>query len=315
MGTVLKIVSWPYRMVKRNAAAAISRIRSNTALGKVLDSMSLVPLGGSVIMILVSLIMFIIQNGFGIQIDTIKSKGLWDAISSSSGSSVWTKGTSGYFYNVWICAAIGLVFLTLTVFAAIDVYRHGSTGKKVAFTITAAFLAAGIATLVFGLTAFIDAVLLPFIGLGEIVVSGIVLMVILSKNGFFKSAFINTLFYLTAAPLTVLIVENLIGLVAFAVVMIVMAVALIFFGSALGSGSSESAAPAPAAAKADPAAEKALKKKQGRMAQLQNEIENLNDSIDGYNHKRLGYFGVDPDYCRRKRAEKLLELEQLRAQA
>ena len=313
MGTVLKIVSWPFRLVKGNLVRTIDRIRSNTALGKVLDSMSLVPLGGSIVMILVCLIMFIIQNGFGIQIDTIKSKGLWDAVSSSSGNSVWTKGTSGYFYNVWICAFIGVVFLTLTVFAAIDVYRHGSTGKKVAFTITAAFLAAGIATLVFGLTAFIDAVLLPFIGLGETLVAGIVLMVILSKIGFFKSAFINTAFYFAAAPLTVLIIENLIGLVAFAVVMIVMAVALIFFGSALGSGSSESAAPS--AAKADPAAEKALKKKQGRMTQLQNEIKNLDDSLEGHAHKRLGYFGVDPNYCIRKRAEKIRELEQLRAQA
>lgn len=313
MGTVLKIVSWPFRMAVRNAGSTIERIKSSTALGKLLNSLSLVPMGGSIIMILVAIIMFIIQNGFGIQIDTIKSRGLWDAVNTRSSGSVWTKGTSGYFYNVWIAAFIGVIFLALTVFAAIELYKYGSKGRKTGFTISAVFLIAGIATFVFGLAAMTDAVAVPLAGLGVMSAAGIASLILLSKSSFFKSSFINTAFFFTAAPLTVLIIENIIGLVGFAIVLIIMAVAFLIFGSALTSSGSETSGSAPAATP-DPAAAKALRKKHERMTQLQNEIDQCNKSIEGHAKGQLGYFGVDPKYCARKAWEKRQELEQLRAQ-
>lgn len=313
MGTLLRIISWPYRVAVRNVIITIENIKENTVLGKILNSMSLVPTGGSVILFLVSLIVFIFTNGFGRQVSILKTHGLWDSVSSSSGEAVWTSGTAGYFYNVWLLGIVGVIFLALTVSAVIGIYRNASKGRKIALSIFTFLLAAS--GTVFGLsftTVLQGNAYLQNISFGVCAVSLIAFIVILSWNEYFKSSLISSATFLATAPLTVLVIENIIGLVAFAIALIIMLVVGLFFGSALTSSSPESSAPA--TAKPDPAAEKELKKKQGRMTQLQNEIKNLDDSIEGHAEKRLGYFGVDPKYCSRKRAEKKKELEQLMTQ-
>ena len=310
MGTVLRIISWPYRMVTKNAVGTIDEIKGNTTLRKLLNSMALLPLGGSVVMFLVAIVMFIINNGFGQQINLLKT-GWWDAISSSSQDTVWTTGTSGYFYNMWISIAVGVVFLALTVFAAIDLFKEGTTGRKIAFTICGILLLGGVGTLVFGLVALVDAVIVPMIGLGVTVITGICCIVMLSMNDYYLSSVINTIFFFTIAPFTVLIIENLIGIVAFVLALVVMGIAFMIFGSALGSTSSSSA---PAASSEDPMKARERKKKQDRMAQLQNEIDQHHRSIKGHNNKEFGYFYVDTKVTANAAARKQKELDQLRAE-
>ena len=311
MGTVLRIISWPYRLVAKNAVGTIDEIKGNTTLRKLLNSMALLHLGGSVVMFLVAIISFVIQNGFGHQIELMKG-GLWDAISSSSQDTVWTTGTSGYFYNMWISIAVGVVFLALTVFAAIDLFKEGTTGRKIAFTICGILLLGGVGTLVFGLVALVDAVIVPMIGLGVTVITGICCIVMLSMNDYYLSSVINTIFFFTIAPFTVLIIENLIGIVAFVLALVVMGIAFMIFGSTLGSGSSTSSAPA--VSSEDPMKARERKKKQDRMAQLQNEIDQHHRSIKGHNNKEFGYFYVDTKVTANAAARKQKELDQLRAE-
>lgn len=311
MGTILRIVSWPYRMVTKNAVAMIDEIKGNTTFRKMLYSMSLLPLGGSIVMFLVAIISFIIQNGFGQQVELMKS-GLWDAISSSSKDTVWTTGTSGYFYNMLICIAVGAVFLAMTVFAAIDLFKEGSNGRKIAFTICGILLLGGVGTLVFGLVALVDAVVVPLIGLGVTVITGIACIVILSMNDYYLSSVINTIFFMVIAPFTVLVIENILGIVAFVLALVVMGIAFMIFGSALGSTSSSSA---PAASSEDPMKARERRKKEERMTKLSNEIKQHERNVEGHAKKELGYFYVDTKYNVNQAAKKRKELEQLRAQA
>ena len=306
MKTALRIIGTPYAKVATNLRTTIREIREDGTLGKVLNSLSLIPLGGSIIMMVIALIVFIAKNGFGRQIELLKTN-WWDAVTSSD-SGIWTVGTSGYFYNMWICIALGALLLALGTFAAINLFKEGSKVKKIVFAISGILFVPALVSTIIGSVK--DNLVLAFVGLGVSIVTGIVCLVILGKTDYFKSCIVNNICFFAVAPATLLIIENIIGIVAFVITLAVIGIVGLIFGSSLGSGSGT----ASVSSGTDTRAAKENRKKQNEIARLKNEIEKSERNIKGYYNKELTCGTVDPKYWSNHADKARKEIERLNAQ-
>ena len=318
MKLITKIMTFPYSVTVNNAISAINAIRDNeneTAF-RVFSGVSLIPLATSIVMFLVSLITFIVTAGYGIQVDLVKSEGL------GALNSVWTSGTVGFFYNKWLCLALGIVFIAMVGIAAVDLYRSAETWKKIIFSINLALFA-----LVSGFIAFIavdDAnfnLVRNLFGLEDsnsmtiamMVVFGVELLlsiglvVFLSKFGTFLSCFINTIFYFAVAPLTLLIIENLIGFVFFAITMLIIFIVGSFLLSSIN------VEPKSDAEFAKEQEEKQRQKTKKKIEMLEYDVAKREEAVRRHNKGEFGYqTGIDPKVCARINSQKMEEAKRLR---
>lgn len=307
MKTALKIIGLPYAMVAGNTASTIKEIKDSSTFGKILNSLALIPFGGSVVMMITALIMFIANNGFGMQIARLKA-GWWDALTSSN-NSIWTMGTSGYFYNLWTYIAAGALLLALGTFAGIEIFKNSSNVKKIVFAISAAlFIPATVLTVV-ALNIEINLVL-SFVSLGVSIVSGIISFIFLMKTDYFKSFIINAVCFFAVAPFTLLVIENFICLVAFVIALAVIGITGLVFLSSVSSQSGT----ASASNSNDVRTAKENRKKQNEIARLQNKIQQSERNLEGYYNKELSYGTVDTKYWSNQAANARKELERLNAQ-
>ena len=127
---VMNRVRWPFRLVRNTAAETISEIRDDSVnkdrVYTIMNIVSLLPLITAVVVFVVAMISFTVNSGFAIQIDMVK-KDFFGSLSD-----IWTSGTSGYFYNMWLCLAVGISYLVICSAAVIDAYR-GLDGKGKVF--------------------------------------------------------------------------------------------------------------------------------------------------------------------------------------
>lgn len=120
-----------------------SKVEKKTAQ-KIFNMMAWYPMVMAIGVFLVALISFIVNSGFANEIALIKSEGL-GAIED-----IWTEGTSGYFYNPWICISVGAVYLVLAVKALIGFYKSSSS-VKVKFTFYLILVNLGVAAEIYGM--------------------------------------------------------------------------------------------------------------------------------------------------------------------
>lgn len=318
MKLITKIMTFPYRITVNNAISAINTIRDNeteTAF-RVFSGVSLIPLATSIVMFLVSLITFIVTAGYGIQVDLVKAEGL------GALNSVWTSGTVGFFYNKWVCLALGIVFIAMVGIAAVDLYRSAETWKKIIFSINLALFAlvSGVLAFVavddrnftalknlFGLEDSNSMTIAMMIVFGVELLLSIGLVVFLSKFGTFLSCFINTIFYFAVAPLTLLIVENLIGFVIFAITML-----LIFIAGSIFLGSIDTT-PKSDAEFAKEQEEKQRQKTKKKIEMLEYDVAKREEAVRRHNKGEFGYqTGIDPKVCARINSQKMEEAKRLR---
>ncbi len=327
MKFVLNLVSLPYLMVIENAAKAIDAIRgSRNAEHKikdlVLNILSILPLIAAAVVFLVSIISFIAGGFYGDQINMVKD-GFFDALSN-----VWTSGNAGNFYSLWALIPVGASLITITVFAAIGLYKNGSKIRKALFTATTIILNITLsAAILLGYNVSVKDLVMDLFNFSRhselfpiIVATGITAFVIavidsiiLSKDSLYTGCFGNTLFCLTIAPLTCLIVENLIGVIAFVIFTVVFYVVGNFAGNALFSGEMPSAEEMDR--KADMAKEeKARAKIKDRIEYLKHENEKRDKAVKGHYEKKLGCFGVDPKSCHNANVKAQKEIDYLQSQ-
>ena len=316
---VMNLVRWPFRLVRNNAAETISEIRDDSVnkdrVYTIMNIVSLLPLITAVVVFLVAMISFTVNSGFAIQIDMVK-KDFFGSLSD-----IWTSGTSGYFYNMWLCLAVGISYLVICSAAVIDAYR-GLDGKgKVFLTVILVLF-----NTVFGTFYFVaenDTKVFNFMqdlfGLGRDTCTGIMIglfiatIVLAVVCTWFLAAYrpllsglINTVFYYLAAPLCCVLVQNIIGVV----IAVILFGLCFFFGSAvkgIGEGSS-----APSAG--TPSVSKSSAKKQQRIKTLEKNIEGRNKAVRGHNRGEIGYFGVDAKACASANNNDMAEINRLKAE-
>ncbi len=337
MKFVLNLASLPYRMVIRNAVMTVGAIKnSRNAEHKVktlvLNILSVLPLIVAAVVFMVSIISFIAGGFYADQINMIKD-GFFDALSN-----VWTSGNAGNFYSLWSLIPVGAAFLALTAMATIDLFKNRSKGKKAAFIIVTSVMAvAASIAVVLGLSFEAKEFVADFMGIssrsdeivgiiaifaGVSVVMAVVDAIMLSKHTEYARCLINSIFCLTVAPLTCLIVENLIGIIAFVIFTVVFFVVGNFTGNAMFSGSASNGGSAFNGGSASNGGSSVgtgvsssdSKRKANRIAILENEIRKSEKNLDLYNNRRFNIQGegVDPKYWSSRANKARAELESLK---
>ena len=289
---------------------SIFKIKENSTTGTVLNILSVIPFAGAAITAIAAITMFIINKGFGKQIELLKA-GWWDALTSQD--NVWTLGTCGYFYNMWSVIAAGALLIALGIFAAIELYRYGSAGKKIVFSVSGILLVPALALTVISFIREINLVL-SFVSLGISVVSGIICLVLLSGEDYFKRFIFAAVCFFAAAPLIVLIIENIIGIAAFIILLALIGIGCLIFGAASGSGSgssSYSGSSSNSGSGSHGSTSREAKKKQNRIAELQNDIRKSERNLEGYYNKEFSYGSVDPKYWSKRAAKAREELRKI----
>lgn len=321
---VMNLVSFPYKMAFANTAETVSEIRNGSEGEKktshrVFNSMALFPMVMAIGVFLYAIISFIAGSGFANEISMLKSEGI------SAISDIWTSGTAGYFYNIWFCIPVAAVLMALAGMAVIRFYKKATVAKKTVFTILLVLVNLGAAVAGFAMISevgFADAfrmigidsntsLIIALVMSGVAVISSIVCTVMLSGEGAFIRGFVSTVFFFTVAPLTCLVIENLIGLVVFAVVLVVMWVA----GTILGT----SIAPTPKSEAQLQAednmrrAKKEQQKKSDRIAALENQIDGYGKTLDKHYKGEFLIDTVDTKYVHKKMLEAQAEIESLKS--
>ena len=290
-----KILLYPYTLIIGNIASTIDSIKGDDGeepglSKKIFNILSLIPFAAGIVMFLITLISFIAGGGFVKEIEIVKSEGL------GAVSSIWTAGNVGLFYIPWLCIAVGAVFLAFLVVAAIDLYKNATTLKKILFSVVAGLFVAiavilictafnenvlGSIISIFGVTPDHGNVMnSAIIGMGIDLILAIVLSIMMSSYKPFVRCFINEVFYFAIAPVTGLIIINLIGLVIFAIVMVIIWVAGLILGNSLlgsdsGAGSSGSAPVSSGPSSAEKAAQAKKEAKEREENKRTNELESL----------------------------------------
>ena len=324
MKLALRIMSFPYRLIVNNTVGAIRDIKDNageegTVKRKIFNAIALVPFAASIVVFIIALISFIVGGGFAQEVDLVKSEGF------GALNDIWTTGTSGLFYNPWISIGVGVVFASMLVIAAIDLYLNAATWKKIVFSVvfalfaalSSAFTAAAIDDSNFdamlklvGATDSNGITIAMLIGLGLELILAVAIMLLLKGFTPFTRCFVNTVFYFAIAPLTCLLIENIIGLAVFAVLMTVIVIAGNIAGHSLDSTPEEDAA-REQAYEAEKAA-KERKKKLDRIEMLEYDIKKRNEAVRKHYKGEFGYGTIDPKECAKVNRRKAEEAQQLR---
>ena len=256
MHIISKILLFPYTLTYNNTVDTFKDIKgdieSKGIARKVYNFISLIPFVAGIVMFLISVITFIAGGGFAKEIDLVKTEGL------GSINHIWTTGNTRYFYIPLLCIIVGVVFLALLIVAAIDLYKRDTMFRKILFTILALlFVADTVLIMSIAFNPNVMYSILGIFGLGkgnnhESIALGIIMLVdlalaiglavLLSRFKPFVRCFVNEIFYFAIAPLTCLIVINIIGLVIFAVVMLIIWIVGMILGSSMTSSSSGSSA-------------------------------------------------------------------------
>lgn len=321
LGLVLGLAGLPYKLAVTATASAVSGIRYGTKgekkSYKIFNIMALLPMVMAIGVFLFAIISFTAGSGFADEIAMVKSEGV-GAIND-----IWTSGTSGYFYNIWVSVPVAAILLVLAVKAVIRLYKNASVVKKTFFTIFLVLINIGAFLTCFGIineVGLADAAEMigidgdlsfPIAAIMGIVaaICSIVCSFMLVDEEAFISGFINTVFYFTIAPLTCLIVENLIGLIVFAVVIVILLVTGNIFGASI-SPSVQSEAEIQAADTARRAM-KEQRKKQDRIEILENRIRSYRELLEKHYKNELILDNVDPDSVNREIKKAQAELNSL----
>lgn len=324
MKLALRILSFPYRLIVNNTAGAIRDLKDNsgdegTVSRKIFNGLSLVPLATSIVVFIIALVSFIVGGGFAHEVELVKADGF------GALHDIWTTGTSGLFYNPWICIGVGVVFAAMLVIAAIDLFLYDATWKKILFSVLFVLFAALSATFtvaalddskfnamlsLVGATDSNGIMIAMLIGLGVELILAVAIMLLLKGFTPFTRCFVNTVFYFAVAPLTCLIIENIIGLVIFAVLMTIIFIAGNIAAHSLDSTPEEDAA-REKAYEAEKI-EKERKKKQDKIEMLEYDIKKRNEAVRKHNKGEFGYGAIDPKECAKVNRRKAEEAQRLR---
>ena len=233
MKTILTILAFPFKLVANNTVQSFRDIKDSDVdvPSKIFGIASLLPIAASVVMFIIAIINFAVTGGFTNEVNMVLKDGLLVAVQK-----IWTTGTAGFFYNPWVCIGVGAILLITSCVAVIDLYRFAATWKMVVFSIilplinvlAGLFIYSAVSDdnfnnllKIIGIKGNNDGItiaMLVSLGVGALLLIGATILLAGYKP--FIRCFANTVFYFAAAPLTCLIVENLIGL-AVAVVLVV----------------------------------------------------------------------------------------------
>lgn len=325
MKLALRILSFPYRFTANNTVKTIRDLKDSTGeegqvTKKVYNGLSLVPVAAAIVVFLIAIISFIAKAGFVNQFDLVKSKGF------GALESVWTTGTSGLFYNPWISLGAGGALVALMVIAAIELFRNAEKWKKILFTAMISLLSitGGIFAFAYvkseeffsligklGMDSHGSARVIPvFVALGISILLAVGCAILLAGFKPFIRCFINTVFYFTIAPLTCLIIENIIGLVVFAVMLAIIGIAGLIAGHSLDTTPEDEEAMQKAAIAEKE--QKERKKKLDRIAVLKAQVNEREKCIKNHYEGKFGYGTIDPEYCTRVNRSAKEEIEMIR---
>ena len=311
MKTIFTILAFPFKLIANNTVQSFRDIKDSeiSVPSKIFGIASLLPIAASVVMFIIAIINFAVTGGFTEEVNMVINDGLLVSVQK-----IWTTGTAGFFYNPWVCLGVGAILLITSCVAVIDLYRTAATWKKVVFSIMLPLINVLAGIIIFSavsddnfynLLSFIgikgngDAItiaMLVSLGVGALLLIGAT--VLLAGYKPFIRCFANTAFYFAAAPLTCLIVENLIGLA----VAVVLVISLIIAGfMLLGSFNSSE----------DDEARK-LRKTEDEIEFLENEIRKRDEAVKRHYEGEYGYALVDPDSYARDNLDDLNEIQRLR---
>lgn len=311
MKTIFTILAFPFRLIANNTVQSFRDVKDSEVdvPSKIFGLASLLPIAASIVMFLIAIINFAVTGGFTKEVNMVINDGLLVSVQK-----IWTVGTAGFFYNPWVCLGVGAILLITSCVAVIDLYRFAATWKKVIFSIILPLI-----NVLAGLIAFsavsddnfnfllnligirgnsdgITIAMLVSLGVGVLLLIGATILLAGYKP--FIRCFANTVFYFAAAPLTCLVVENLIGLAVAVVLIISLIIAGFLFLGSFNSSEDEE--------------ERDLRRTEREIEYLENEIRKRDDSVKRHYEGEYGYALVDPDSCARDNLDDLNEIQRLR---
>ena len=304
---VINVIKWPFGLVRENVSETLDEIRDPSLkkdrLYIMMSVISILPVIIAIGVFAVAVISFIINSGYGIQIDLVKE----DFFGSLE--NIWTTGTSGFFYNKWLCLAVAILYLIICATAVIEVYKELGGKLKAILTILLVLFNVSFGVFYIDVEGIFNVkrLFLEKFGWSEelsmnvmtglFIVSVILAIFCTILLSFYRpliSGLINILCYYLLAPLCCLLLENIFGMV-----IALIAFGLIFiFGSCFAVGAGEGGASPSTASSSSKQREKDMK----RIRTLEEKNAGRERAIQGYNKHELSYFHVDP-----KETEKAIE--------
>lgn len=314
---VINLIKWPFGFVKENAAETLDEIRDPSVnkdrLYMIMSIISLLPLVMAIGVFIVAIISFIINSGLGIQISMIRE----DFFGSLK--NIWTTGTSGFFYNKWLCLAVAILYLAICATAVIDAYKNLEGKHKAILTILLVLFNISFGTFYIAVEKGykVKRFLMDNLGWNSELFDGGVMVLFLASlilaivctvflSGYrpLISGLINTLSYYLLAPLCCLMLENILG-----TIIALIAFGLIFiFGSCVAVGAGEGGtSPSPASS-----SNKQREKDMQRINTLEKKIAGRNRAIQGFYNNESGYVGTRPKDAERANENDRQEIQRLR---
>ncbi len=103
MKTILTILAFPFKLIADNTVQSFRDIKDSESdvPSKIFGIASLLPVAASVVMFIIAIINFAITGGFTKEVNMVIKGGFLVAVQK-----IWTLGTTGFFYNPWVCIGV-----------------------------------------------------------------------------------------------------------------------------------------------------------------------------------------------------------------
>ena len=311
MKTILTILAFPFKLIADNTVQSFRDIKDSESdvPSKIFGIASLLPVAASVVMFIIAIINFAITGGFTKEVNMVIKGGFLVAVQK-----IWTLGTTGFFYNPWVCIGVGAILLTTSCVAVINLYRYAATWKKVVFSIILPLINVLAGMIIYSAVSennfynllsligirrnsnAVTIVILVSLGVCALLLIGATILLAGYKP--FIRCFANSVFYFAVAPLTCLIVENIIGLVVAVWLLISLKIAGYLFLDSFTSSEDDEA--------------RDLYKTEAEIEFLENTIRERNEAVKRHYEGEYGYSQVDPDSYARDNLDDSIEIQRLR---